>query len=667
MPLPSNAIGFHFDIHAGPEAGRLQHGPTADELVSMLDGLEIDLVQADCKGHPGFTTWPSRIPEASVPAHLDTDILQVWREATHRLGLPLHGHYSGIVDAAAAERHPDWCVQVPEGTQSPGPRATALGPPPATSMCPRSPYLDELMIPQLREAIDRYALDGFWIDGDLWAVYPCHCPRCADAYRTESGRDTPPLTDTDPDWPGWIDFTRRSFETFVRRYTDAVHAHAPGTRICSNWLQSFSHPGEPAVPTDWISGDNTWVWALDACRCESRFISTRGKPWDIMLWTFFRSSRSFDPALTWEQKPPEMLMREAAVPLALGGGLQLYFLHDKATGHGTPIPWHIEQAAPVFDFAKERQNLCADTETIPQIAVLHSEHHVRSRPGVNLMWDVDTAPVQGAVWSLLENQYGVDILDEWALLPRLHDFPLLVAPEQDKMSDRMRDALLEYVEAGGNLLLTGAGACQTFGPEPLGIQDTAPLGMDTCLIPVDHGALRVTAADWLRLTPGTATPFAPLLSSPDRREPTLECPAAILQPYGNGNILYVPGDIFCFYARSRQSTLRRWVGQLIDTFQIPWDIRVTAPPGIDVTLRRKGGSAFVHVVNRANGLPGGPDDGTELAIPPVGPVRVRMRLPRPPHQVQLHFEPHSLTWTHQADTLEVDLDRVSIHAAIEIA
>ena len=52
-------------------------------------------------------------------------------------------------------------------------------------MCPRSRYADELMIPQLLELIDRYGVDGFWIDGDLWAMEPCYCDRCREAFRAE--------------------------------------------------------------------------------------------------------------------------------------------------------------------------------------------------------------------------------------------------------------------------------------------------------------------------------------------------------------------------------------------------------------------------------------------------------------------------------------------------
>ena len=45
---------------------------------------------------------------------------------------------------------------------------------------------------------------------------------------------------------------------------------------------------------------------------------------------------------------------------------------------------------------------------------------------------------EGAVFSLLELHYRVDILDEWALLPQLAQFPVVVAPERNDMSKRWR-------------------------------------------------------------------------------------------------------------------------------------------------------------------------------------------------------------------------------------
>ncbi|MBF0245865.1 MAG: alpha-L-fucosidase, partial [Planctomycetes bacterium] len=270
-------FGFHYDLHAQERDMDLGLRCSRKELVPMLKLMNPDFVQTDCKGHPGYTSWFSKTPGASVPKGLKKDALKQWREATQELGLPLHCHYSGIWDKAAGQKNKKWTVTGPGGKLLGDPCEASKHLPNYEKMCPRGPYLDQLMIPQLKELIDRYRVDGFWIDGDIWAVFPCYCKLCKKAFKSKTGIEAPPTYPKHPDWPVWMRFVRTSFDEYVNRYCDAVHAHKKGVLVCSNWLQTFKDPGEPTARTDWISGDNHWVWGMDGSRCEARFISTRGK------------------------------------------------------------------------------------------------------------------------------------------------------------------------------------------------------------------------------------------------------------------------------------------------------------------------------------------------------------------------------------------------------
>jgi hypothetical protein len=102
--------GLHYDLHARLEDTVLGTRCDERELVPMLQLMGPDWVQTDCKGHPGYLSWFSKVPGAAIPTRLKQDALKKWRAATRKLGLPLHCHYSGIWDKAAGERHHDWCV-----------------------------------------------------------------------------------------------------------------------------------------------------------------------------------------------------------------------------------------------------------------------------------------------------------------------------------------------------------------------------------------------------------------------------------------------------------------------------------------------------------------------------------------------------------------------------
>jgi hypothetical protein len=668
---PRFALGLHYDLHAGKQDTELGARCGWADLGPALKLMRPDFVQTDCKGHAGYTSWLSRTPEAAVSPGVVKDALEQWRAATRRLGMPLHVHYSGIWDMAAGASHPDWCVVKADGSLAGPAFGDSATPGTGQKMCPRGPYLDRLLIPQFLELIDRYGVDGFWVDGDLWAVEPCYCPACRAAYKKETGRTEPPVKADDPAWPEWMAFTRAAFEAYVTRYCDAVHAHKPGVRVCSNWLQTFRDPGEPRVPTDWISGDNTWVFGLDDSRCEARFLSTRGKPWDIMLWAFYCSQGMGKPDSPWVTKPAEMLMQEAAVLLSFGGGVQFYE-NGGGLRDGRLAPWRMKRLGAVARFIRAREELCRDSESIPQVAVLHSERHCKTKiSGSNLMWNVDVAPVHGAVFSLLESGYGVDILDEWALMPRLAEFPVVVAPEQDLMSDAMVAALKTYVLGGGRLLVTGAAAFERFGGEFLGVASEGVDEKKQYQVPAADGAVPLYSAQWRRVKAVDAKGFGRLGLSPLLDDRLLPNPAYTIRRAGRGRVAYVPADLFRDFASNRYPLTQAFAGAVARALAGPLDIEVRAPVCVDVALRRKGRRRIVHLVNRASGIPNRPNNGAIDAIPTVGPVTVSLVLPAGDYTVRQAFEagePEILKAVNRNGRLRltVKLAGVRIHAALVV-
>lgn len=658
-------FGLHYDLHAGVKDTDLGARCGEKDLVPMLKLMSPDFVQTDCKGHPGYTSWFSKAPNASVSPGVVKDAMKQWRAATTKLGMPLHCHYSGIWDKAAGAKHPSWCAIDKDGKPAGAPFGANAGKPTGEKMCPRGPYVDQLLIPQMLELIDRYSVDGFWVDGEIWATEPCYCKRCRQAFTRATGIRTPPKEESDPRWAAWWDFTRESFEAYVTHYCNAVHAHKPGVLVCSNWLQTFKHPGEPKVPTDWISGDNSWVWGMDGSRCEARFISTRGKPWDIMLWNFYCSHGMGNPDSPWVTKPVPMLQQEAAILLAFGGNVQIYE-HPPALRNGQLVPWRQKRLGDVGRFVKARRAVCQGTETIPQVAVLHSEHHVRAKAGRNLLWGIDAAPVQGAVFSLLEHHYGVDILDEWALTPRLQEFPIVVAPEQDSMSKEMVKALKAYAHAGGRLLVSGAKAYDRFGGDFLGVKSEAVKDKVSYHVPAADGATPVFSDPWRLLKLNGAKALGRLGTTPLLDERLLPNPAATLHKVDKGWVAYVPCNIFRDFGHNRYPLTGAFIGKVTRALGARLAIEIDAPTAIDVTLRRRGTTRFVHLINRSSGIPNQPNNGAIDEIPAVGPVTMHMKLRARPKSVRLALEKQRIRSRFARGILTVAVPSVHIHAAVVV-
>ena len=73
-------FGLHFDFHANPKDG-LQ-GATLEEsdIRTICRELKPDFIQIDCKGHPGWASYPSKLGNAMPEFKLDT--LALWRKVT---------------------------------------------------------------------------------------------------------------------------------------------------------------------------------------------------------------------------------------------------------------------------------------------------------------------------------------------------------------------------------------------------------------------------------------------------------------------------------------------------------------------------------------------------------------------------------------------------------
>ncbi|MDP6355223.1 MAG: hypothetical protein QF473_08995, partial [Planctomycetota bacterium] len=475
-----------------------------------------------------------------------------------------------------------------------------------------------------------------------------------------------------PDWLSWIRFQRDSFEEYVTAYCDAVHSHKPGVLVCSNWMQTFKNPGEPKVPTDWISGDNTWVFGLDGSRCEARFISTRGKPWDIMLWSFYRSGNMRDPASPWCVKPVQMLQQEAAVTLALGGNLQIYENPGKVRD-GRLASWRMKRLGQVGDFVRARQSLCQGSETIPQVAILHSETHFYSQSVGNLRNGHDALPVEGAVFSLLENSFGVDILDEWALLPKLQEFPMVVVPEQHNLSDRAVRKLKEYVKQGGRLLVTGAMTYERFGARFLGARSVRVEEGSFYHVAAGAGAFPFFSENWRLLKTSAARELRQLMPHDLLDGEVCPHPAAVLNKIGKGSVAYVPADLFRYFRVNRYPFAREFIGELAAELSPKLKVRVEAPPCVDAILRQKDGKTIIHLINRLSGIPNQPGNGAVDEIPPAGPVKVVMKVSRRPRKVSVAFERGDPTWQcrpirrgSRSVTLTAVVKEVHIHSALVV-
>lgn len=92
-------FGVHFDFHAGMDCNEIGNNLNEDSILAILNIIKPDFIQIDCKGHPGLSSYPTKVGN-KAPGFI-CDPLKIWRSATNKKNVALYMHYSGVYDEQA--------------------------------------------------------------------------------------------------------------------------------------------------------------------------------------------------------------------------------------------------------------------------------------------------------------------------------------------------------------------------------------------------------------------------------------------------------------------------------------------------------------------------------------------------------------------------------------
>jgi len=227
-PLPRRDafFGLHFDLHPNETDTALGADVTEEMVGRLLDRVRPDYVQYDCKGHAGWAGYPTKVGWAAPG--IKKDSLSIWRKATRERGVGLYIHYSGVWDSRAIAEHPDWARIDEKGNRDPN-NTSVFG-----------PYIDELLVPQLKEVTAAYDLDGLWVDGECWAAQLDYSPRALAAWKKE----TSPLPRLDGDalGPDGLGIHENEGPRLDAQNARPAHAGGGGRPDAGGRLPDLQHP-----------------------------------------------------------------------------------------------------------------------------------------------------------------------------------------------------------------------------------------------------------------------------------------------------------------------------------------------------------------------------------------------------------------------------------------
>jgi hypothetical protein len=651
--------GIHFDLHANEGDTILGRDATPENIGAFLDRVKPDFVQYDCKGHPGYTGYPTKVGYPSPG--IVKDALAIWRQETARRHIGLFIHYSGVWDTAALKHHPEWARIDENG--NPDPNSTSVF----------GDYARDLMIPQLKEVTSKYNLDGVWVDGDCWAARLDYGTTAALAWKDASGTETMPRKAGEPNWQQWKTFNRNAYEQYLVNWISELHKFNPTLELCSNWAYTPHMPMPIKADVDFISGDFSAKESVDRARFEARYLESTGKPWDLMAWGFNGFHNSSAPH---QKKMPEQLMQEAAVVMALGGGVQVYY---QPTRGGYVSSTITDIAGQVGDFCRQRQSFSHKSKTIPQVAVLLSSKSYFNRMDNVFAPGGQYNTLEGALHLLLDNGYSVDMMSEHQLAPRLKEFPVIVVSQAPLLAPAFHKKLIDYVENGGTLVLLDSESAAPFIAQ-LGVS-YAGKSVDTDAYLAGGNITAPAPGSWQKIVTLNAEPLA-YRTNADGETTDTTTPgntfgyvksvreiAATRQSLGKGQIIAVYGPVPQAYFSAHHPAVREWVGQLMKVALPRPKAKLNGAPHVDMALRQlNDGRPAVHLVNLAETQRTERFAALDHLPSDAGGVLI-WEMPAKPRQIRQEPEGNHLefkTFMNPDGTCrcEIPIERVPIHSVI---
>lgn len=633
-------FGLHFDFHAmeGEEIGSIID---IESIEKMLDATKPDMIQVDTKGHVGISSYMTR---AGVHADvMNMDVLKVWRELTAKRGIRLYTHHSGLFDQSQSRLHPDWQSLTAEGVPN-GNKPDFRG-----FMSPFSPYVDEVLIPQLKEIAGEYHADGAWIDGDEWGMFVDYSPYAKEAYKKECGKDAP-LPDEDG-YLDYVEFCREGFRRYVAHYIAEVKKDFPDFEITSNWMYTHTMPEKRSVDIDFISGDYDCTDSVNSARELARCIMPQEMTWDLMAW-----GQTVPRPVTWATrnrctKEATQLCQEAAVVLALGGGFQ-FFNILYGTG-GMVQRWSIDSWREVADFCHARRDFCFGGKSIADIAVLYAKCY-NDAPIFTGSAFKNTASF---VKMLQDAGFSCDVMNE-ADMKNIDKYKLVVVPRAKKYEEKTLECLKNFARLGGTLIVDGgvdmgkaSGASFKAAEKRLVFPDCG--NMLTCL-DTDYFTPELSGAKVLEY----AFDGNYFYEKEERA-------GAIVNEYGKGKIVSLCFDLSTVYKYNVTYALKQFTKKLLADAGYLAKISVTGSEYADLSLMTKNGKIYAHIVNMA-----GSHDNSDIRafreIPKIGPLYVTVRTESEPKRVTALPEGEPLALVSSEDGFIYKLPILEIHSAVEI-
>ena len=424
------------------------------EYVENLKRAQINNAMLYLQSHAGLCYFPTKTGKMHAAFRGRESLMRDVVDLCHANDIRVTGYYSINYNTAEHDRHPDWRMKESDGLSrrergSADQNELAFASKKAGRYglcCPNHEEYREFVYAQIDEMMDYFDCDALFFDMPFWPA-TCYCGKCQARWAREVGGEIPRPA---PDTPEDELLMRKKYEwmgEWTLSITDHVKKRNPLMPVEFNYAAGFaghSHNGCGDLvnqASDYVGGDLYGGMLEHSFSCKFYRNATRNQPFEYMFSRCKPALRVHTLTKTLDE------MKTSVAVTAAHHGATLVI--DAIDPVGTLDKRVYDRVGQMFELQKPYEPYFRG-HMVEDMAIYYGIHSKCSDPGESYNSN-SCGIVVSHTLSRRHIPFGVT-----GCFHDLKKYPVLIASMLTSLEYGDHDRLIDYVNSGGILYLSGA-------------------------------------------------------------------------------------------------------------------------------------------------------------------------------------------------------------------
>lgn len=433
------------DMHIGDWNPEFLSKFSPEEYFENLKRAHIQSPMIYFQSHAGHCYFPTKVGHMHPALEGREDLIKRLVDLCRADGMNVVGYYSLIYNTYEEDRHPEWRLVTGEDGTSNRQRGSRYG-----LCCPNNPEYREFILAQIKEMADYFKVDGMFYDMTFWPGI-CRCPHCMKLYREAGIEEIPQRNFSDPVWMKLMKLRVEMIGDFAKFVTDATRRIMPGVSVEHNYAHGVAADSVEIGSSelvndqcDYTGGDLYGDLYNHSFTAKYYYAVSKNQPFEYMTC---RCDRSL--AAHTVSKSEERLATEVMLTAAHHGAS---FIIDAIDPVGTLDRRVYQRIGRVFERQMPYEKyFCGKLRA--DVGVWYSTTGRYNPRG--LQFTSKSCSV-GAVRALIERHIPVGVVAN-STTGRADEHKMIIAGGIAGITDRNRQDMVNYVNNGGILYISGVG------------------------------------------------------------------------------------------------------------------------------------------------------------------------------------------------------------------